>query len=117
MKEVLIDFLVQVVQGVLLAFLPILATMVTSLLIVKAKSAWLQFKDDQAGWAGALGHIAEIAVKAAEQANLAGLIEDKKSYAVQTVQIWLNDKGIKLDISVIEAAIEAAVFDEFGKNK
>ena len=115
MKEVLIDFLSQLAQGVLLAFVPVLVTLITSFVVAKVKGAWSQFKDEQAGWAGIIEELAAIVVKSAEQANIAGLIDDKKSYAVQTLQLWLDEKGIKIDIAVIEAAIEAAVFDEFTK--
>ena len=115
MKEVLLGFLFQLAQGVLLILLPALATMIAGWVLAKAKIAWLNFKEAQSGWASTLESIATLAVKAAEQLNVAELIEDKKSYAVQVAQLWLNDKGLKIDLAVIEAAIEAAVFDEFNK--
>jgi hypothetical protein len=60
-----------------------------------------------------LSAIASMAVTAAQQSGLAGLIENigtvKKQYAIQIVQSYLDSKGIDMDVSVIEAAIEAAV--------
>lgn len=53
---------------------------------------------------------AEMAVQAAEQAGVAGLIDDKKQYALNTLQRYLDSHGLEdFDIDVLEAAIESEV--------
>ena len=56
---------------------------------------------------------ADIAVAAAEQMKLVGKIEEKFEYAFEILQFWLADHGIEVDVEVIEAAIEAAVREQF----
>jgi hypothetical protein len=107
------DFLSKVVEGVLLAIAPVLAAALASWLIAKVKTAWVDFKEAQQVPAYLIEQIAEIVVKAAEQMKLAGLIEEKKDYAVATAQLWLEEQGYKVDLAVIEAAIEAAVAEQF----
>ena len=59
--------------------------------------------------------IAKTAVLAAEQMGLGGLIEDKKAAAIQMAQTMLNDRGIQVDVSALDAAIEAAVAAELNR--
>lgn len=115
MNDVVIVFLSELAEGILLAFVPVLVSMITAWLLAKARMAWAQYKEANANYSWLLESIAVIAVKAAEQSKIAGLIEDKKSYAVQVAQQWLNDKGFSVDLAIIEAAIEAAVFEEINK--
>jgi len=109
------EFLSVFVEKVLLAFAPILASLAVAWLLAKVRGAWVEFQDLHGGEAWVIKEIANIAVKAAEQANLSGQIEDKKDYAVAVAMEWLQARGLKIDLSVIDAAIEAAVFDEFNK--
>jgi len=109
------DFLSKVVEGVLLALAPVLAAALASWCIAKVKTAWADFKVAQQVPSYWLEEVAEIVVKAAEQMELAKIINDKKSYAVQTAQLWLEQQGYKVDLAVIEAAIEAAVIEQFPK--
>jgi len=67
------------------------------------------------GWV--LEEFATIAVRAAEQANIAGLIKDKKQYAVEILDKSLKDHGFNVNLDVISAAIEAAVLQEFNRDK
>jgi hypothetical protein len=58
--------------------------------------------------------IAQTAVLAAEQAGAAGLIADKKEYAIEVVEAWLTQYGYgDVDVVMIEAAVEKAVLEEF----
>jgi len=109
------EFLSLFVEKVLLAFAPLLASLAVAWLLTKVRQAWMEFKSLHGGEAWILEEIALVAVKAAEQANLSGQIEDKKDYAVAVAMEWLKARGLKIDLSVIDAAIEAAVFDEFNK--
>ena len=110
-----IEFLSNVVESVLLAFAPVLAGLIASWLIAKVKTIWAEFKASQAIPSYVLEEIARIVVLAAEQMKLAELIENKKDYAIQTAAEWLEAQGYKINLSAIEAAIEAAVMTEFNK--
>ena len=59
----------------------------------------------------------KVAVRAAEQAGAAGLIHDKRAYAFNVAEKWLKARGVTLDIDLIYAAIEAAVYKEFNESK
>jgi hypothetical protein len=111
-----VDFLVKVVEGVLLAFAPVFASMLAAWLLAKARAAWAEFKAAQVVPAYILEDIARIVVNAAEQMKLAGLIEEKKDYALATAEVWLKDQGFNVNLDLIEAAIEAAVMQEFNKS-
>ena len=49
--------------------------------------------------------------------HLAGLITDKKLYALSFAQKWLASRGVTIDLTALDAAIEAAVWAEFNKDK
>jgi hypothetical protein len=49
-------------------------------------------------------------VDAAEQAGLANIITDKKNYAINAAEKMLEEKGLYVDLDVIDAQIEAALF-------
>lgn len=57
--------------------------------------------------------LASVAVQAAEQVYGSAGGADKKAYAIDYVQTELARRGIKVDASSIETAIEAAVMTEF----
>jgi len=54
---------------------------------------------------------AQAAVIAAEQANVKGLIADKKQYAIEVVETWLKQYNLNVDVLAIDAAVEKAVFE------
>lgn len=56
--------------------------------------------------------IARMAVLAAEQLGITGAIDDKKSYAITVAERMLAERGIKVDLDALDAAIEAAVAEE-----
>jgi len=107
------DFLSAFLQQVALDMLPVLAALAAAALIALAKKLWAEAKaaypqaTDQLEWA------ASMAVKAAEQAGGVTLATEKKDYAVRFVSDWLLSKGLKIDVALIDAAVEAAVWDEF----
>jgi len=59
--------------------------------------------------------IARMAVLAAEQAGLAGLVTDKKAAAINAAQAMLADRGLTIDLMALDAAIEAAVAAELNR--
>ena len=110
------DFLSQFVQAFLMASIPPLAGMLAAYLVGLIRKTWLEVRSYAGDWVWLLDEAARIAVRAAEQMELAEIISDKKQYAVATVDAFLKEKGFTVDLSLIEAAIEAAVLREFGKN-
>ena len=45
------------------------------------------------------------------------MIKDKKVYAFDIAERWLELHGIKIDLDLIDAAIEAAVYEKFNAGK
>jgi hypothetical protein len=115
MKEVLMNFLSIFLQYFMAFALPALASAAFAWLFSLAKKAWLDFKAKRAGSASVLEEVAKLAVLAAEQANIAGMIEDKKEYALDIAEKRLSEYGLKVDLDMISAAIEAAVMEQFNK--
>ena len=110
-------FWYKLIENVLLAFLPVLASLAVGALYAWARKTWAQFKEHSPDIAYILEEAASMAVMAAEQAGAAGYITEKKEYALGIAQAFLNAKGIKIDLALLDAAIEAAVFKELNSNK
>ena len=70
-------------------------------------------KAEQPAVTDILAQSARIAVIAAEQAGAGKLSEEKKKYAIDYAEKWLKARGITLDLDLIAASIEAAVYKEF----
>ena len=104
------DFWAKFVEAVALALIPVVVPLVVPKVyewVAKGKAA---LKDWSPTLSDALTIGAKIAVSAAEQAGAAQLIEDKKEYAINALQAYLDAHGFKnLDLKVIDAAIEDAV--------
>ena len=101
-------------EQVLLIIAPIIATMIAAWLGGLIKQAWaLAQQTVGRNWQWALDEGAVLVVRAAEQ--LWEDNQDKKAYAVATLQTFLDERGIKIDVALIEAAVEAAVQKEFNQ--
>lgn len=99
-----------VVNSVLVVLLPVIVVAVIGVLYAYARKAWAQIESARPELAQQLAMYARIAVEAAEQAGLAKLIDDKKTYATEIVVRWLETKGLGwVDIPLIEAEIERQV--------
>ena len=105
------------IESLLLAFAPVLASLAAAALVALVRKWWAEFKQAQPDAAFWLEQAASMAVQAAEQAGMAGYIQDKKQYALEVAQRYLDAKGIKIDVELISDAIEAAVFAELNKGK
>lgn len=107
-------------QPVLNFVVPILAVALLVALSTLALNAWTKFKLARPDIAKAIEDAAAMAVKAAEQSGIGGIIlneaKAKKELALDIAQRYLDAKGIKVDIRLLEAAIEAAVWSEFNKD-
>lgn len=106
-----------VVQSLLEFLLPIVAVAVISALVSWARLLWEKAKSWSSDATDLLEEAAKIAVTAAEQAGAASLINDKKAYAMDIAERWLEQHGIHLDIELIGAAVEAAVYRQFNYQK
>lgn len=109
------DFWSVFLQKVLMEAGPILAGALALWLLAQARVAWYKAKEYWPTITYKIEMAAEIAVKAAEQAGAAALIEDKKKYAIEFAAAWLAKQGLKIDVALIEGAIEAKVFDVINK--
>ena len=106
-----------VLQGLLEFLLPIVAVAIISVLVSWAKLLWVKAKSWNPDTTYLLEEAAKVAVTAAEQAGAAKLISDKKAYAMDIAERWLAEHGIHLDIELIDAAVEAAVYKQFNSAK
>jgi len=105
-----------VLQSLLEFLLPIVAVAVIGALVSWAKLLWEKAKSWNPDATDLLEEAAKIAVTAAEQVGAAKFI-DKKVYAMDIAERWLAEHGIMLDIELIDAAIEAAVYRQFNSAK
>lgn len=109
------EMMSQFVEMFLLALVPPLAGMLAAWLLSMVRKAWADVRDRAGDWGWALEEGARMAVRAAEQMQLAEMIADKKQYALATVDEYLRARGFTIDIAIIEAAVEAAVLREFNQ--
>jgi len=116
MNEV-VNVLQEFVMGLLLAALPVL-----TVYAIKALKAWgdkllADLENNKPSLHWALEEAVEIAVSAAEKMEFSQFIDDKKAYAFEIVQLYLDNEGWEeIDIELIEAAIEAEVLKQFPKD-
>jgi hypothetical protein len=103
------------VQNLILLLLVPLIIVAIVWIGVHARLVWAKFKTEKPDLAAELEWAAGVAVKSAEQAGLMGFVKEKKSYAIHIVETLLALKGITIDLDPIEAAIEAAVWDQMNK--
>lgn len=106
------DLISELLLKLLIAILPPLAAAAAAY-FVKAYQAKRAELDERQQWM--LDTVVQVAVKAAEQLYSSGDGAQKKDYALGVAEAWLAQHKIKLDLHVLDAAIEAAVFDQFPK--
>ena len=103
--------------------LAVLALPVISAFLIALLKAWIDkvladVEAQRPKLAEAIKEAVSLAVKAAEGMELGGFIEDKKQYALNIAQNWLDSEGWdEVDIDVLEAAIEAEVLKVFNQVK
>jgi hypothetical protein len=107
----------KILETVIMVLIPVLIPALVAYLIALTKKALAQAKAGKPDLMFALEEAAKFAVQAAEQSQLSGLITDKKAYALQIAEDYLVSKGVKLDLHMIDAAIESAVWTELNKEK
>ena len=100
----------EIIGQCLTQILRILLPLCVALIIKWAVELYHKIKEAQPEAAPILEYAAELAVLAAEQIFGSGKGDQKKQYAIETIQRILAENGLKLDLSVIEDAIEAEVY-------
>jgi len=84
----------------------------------KAVAEWQDFQKNKPSLSWFLEDAARIAVQAAEQLGIAGVLTEKKAWAITYVQKYLDAHGLHdVDVALIEGAVEAAVLELFNKDK
>lgn len=99
------QFVVNILITLVTIFVPLIGAAVRNLVTAN--------KDDKRFQT--LMAVASMAVMAAEQAGLAGLVSDKKAAAIDFAEALLADRGMTVDLNALDAAIEAAVADELNR--
>lgn len=90
--------------------LPVLTAFLINLARVKAKQWMEEIKSRRPNLHKAMIVGTRIAVAAAEQAEAAKLVENKKDYALDVAQEYLDSKGFEeINLKVLDAIIEAEV--------
>ena len=109
-----LDLLQRFAYELAVLILPVIAGFVVAALKVLIAKWLADIEASKPQLANFLREAAEIAVAAAEKAHLSEFIEDKKQYALNVMQAYLNEHGWdEVDIDVLEAAIEAEVIKQF----
>ena len=89
------------ITQIILAIIALAGTIVTGVLVPWIKAKTTQSQQEQ------LAQWVKIAVAAAEQIFKSGDGAEKKQYVIN----WLHERGIVFDSDMVDAAIEAAVYE------
>jgi hypothetical protein len=102
----------KLISALLMATLVPLAGFGVQLLIAKVKVERGKLDQQQNN---AIDFAVNVGVYAAEQLYKSGDGEKKKDYAIEVAENWLAERNVYVDLFSLEAAIEAAVKQEFDK--
>lgn len=102
-------FLSAFLQNVLMSVGVLALTSLIGVAFAMIKKLWAEAKATNPDLFAEVERIALMVVDAAEQAGVTQIIEDKKQYALDLAEQFLALQGIKVDLHLVEAAIEAAV--------
>ena len=105
------DLINKILQAILEASLPILITALAAWMIGKTAEIFGKIKKKSPDVYECLVKIATVAVHSAEQLIGSKKGQEKKEYAKTIIEKYLSSRGIKLDLDLIEAAIESAVYN------
>lgn len=97
-------------------FLRVLIPVLVALIVKWAIQVYQEIKKSQPDFAQVLQTAVNIAVMSAEQMMQTEEGQKKKEYAIASVQDYLAQKGMVIDVSVIEDAIEATVYSLHREN-
>lgn len=112
--EEFVNLLQEFVMGLLVVSLPILAGFAIRALKVWGDKVLSNIERNKPSLHWALEEAARVAVGAAEKMELSKYISNKKEYALEIVQRFLDEAGWEeVDIKLVSAAIEAEVLKQF----
>lgn len=111
------DVVSKFLEQLALAAIPVVVPFVVAWLIAQTRKALSAIKKQNADVGYVIENAAAMAVAAAEQANVAGMVTDKKLYALDAAEKMLAAQGIKIDLDLLSAAIESAVYLELNRGK
>jgi len=99
-------------------FTPIIVNAVVATIGIVVAAVGVQVRKVQASTANNhnadfINKVAEIAVQAAEQVYGAASGDAKKGYAIDFAEKWLASRGVKVDLDLLDTALESAVMREF----
>ena len=97
-------------------FLRVLIPVLVALVAKWAIQLYEEIKQNQPDFAQVLQTAVNIAVMSAEQMMQTEEGQQKKQYAIASVQDYLAQKGMVIDVSVIEDAIDATVYSLHREN-
>ena len=107
----------EILTQVLIVLLPPLAVALSRWAWAKASELFAEIEEMKPQLADFLRQAAYFAVTAAEQAKLGDALIVKKDYALTVAEKYLEENfGLKVDISLLDAAIEKAVWEEFNSD-
>lgn len=110
------DFLALLANALLLLAIPILVAYVGWWMRARINELKQSLTSEQLHTIETIG---SLAVQAAEQAGLAGVLSggaEKKRYATQAAQRYFDQLGIKIDVNSVAALIEAEVINNFSNS-
>jgi hypothetical protein len=111
------NFWYKLLQDIIVLSVSAIAPVVVGLIVVVIKKKLAEIKLLYPDYAPVLEAAAKFAIQAAEEAKFAGLIEDKKEYALGVAQKYLDDHKVKIQLDVISAAIEAGIYEGMNKDR
>lgn len=104
------QLLSRVLQAVLEVALPILVSAAATWMVGKAREVFKKMKDEKPETYYILSEIVSKSVTAAEQIYKGhGLGEKKKKYVLDLIENYLKDRGLDIDVNIIDAYIESEV--------
>ena len=119
LPQPLVDAFWNTVQSLMFLAVPAFAVFAVGKLTQLGIELWREFKNDHPSIAWQIEQAADTAVKAAEQQGLTGQLlkfaMSKKEYALKIATEILKANGVKIDLLLIDAMIEAKVLDNFPK--
>jgi hypothetical protein len=115
--EPIVDAFSKFAEVVLVGLLPVLAVFVIRWVKVQIDHVLAKIEAEKPELFDQLEWVAALAVRAAEEAKFAGLVEEKRKYAFDVIKKFLEEGGYPINVDLIYAAIEAAVLKEFNREK
>lgn len=116
--EQIIDFAQEWLFNLMMLILPIIGSFIVFWLKAQVDILKQRLEENKPKLAYAIAEASRLAVRAAEGMELAGYIEDKKQYAMDIAQQWLDKKGWdEVEFEILEAAIEAEVLSALNSDK